>query len=60
VRDIGTEGHDAFHGRQYGPAEIALRDALKFASGLPMGGDAPTDAASLEEGYAAEAKAERE
>ncbi len=33
VRDTGTEGHDAFQGRQYGQAEIALRDALMFASG---------------------------
>lgn len=39
--------------------EIALRDALMFASGLPIDGDTPTDAASLEEGYAAKAKAER-
>jgi hypothetical protein len=31
-----------------------------FASGLPIDGDAPTDAASLEEGYAAKAKAERD
>jgi hypothetical protein len=49
----------AFQGRQYGQAEIALRDALMFASGLPIDGDTPTDAASLEAGYAAKAKAER-
>lgn len=58
VRDTGTEGHSAFQGRQYGQAEIALRDALMFASGLPIDGDTPTDAASLEAGYAAKAKAE--
>jgi hypothetical protein len=34
VRDTGTEGHSAFQGRQYGQAEIALRDALMVASGL--------------------------
>jgi len=28
VRDTGTEGHGALLGRQYGQAEIALRDAL--------------------------------
>lgn len=55
VRDTGTEG---LQGRQYGQAEIALRDALMAASGLPVDGT-PTDAASLEEGYAAKAKAER-
>ena len=38
VRDTGTEGHSAFQGRQYGQAEIALRDALMFASGLPIDG----------------------
>ena len=59
VRDTGTEGHSAFQGRQYGQAEIALRDALMFASGLPIDGDTPTDAASLEAGYAAKAKAKR-
>ena len=58
VRDTGTEGHSAFQGRQYGQAEIALRDALMFATGLPIDGDTPTDAASLEAGYAAKAKAE--
>ena len=58
LRDTGTEGHSAFQGRQYGQAEIALRDALMFASGLPIDGDTPTDAASLEAGYAAKAKAE--
>jgi len=36
VRDTGTEGHGPFQGRQYGQAEIALRDALMFASGLPV------------------------
>lgn len=36
VRDTGTEGHSAFRGQQYGQAEIALRDALMFASGLPL------------------------
>ena len=35
VRDTGTEGHSAFQGRQYGQSEIALRDALMVASGLP-------------------------
>ena len=35
VRDTGNEGHAAFEGRQYGQAEIALRDALMVASGLP-------------------------
>ncbi|EOD2764253.1 hypothetical protein ACJQQ3_004532 [Salmonella enterica] len=34
VRDTGAEGHSAFQGRQYGQAEIALRDALMVASGL--------------------------
>ena len=34
VRDTGTEGHSAFQGRQYGQAEIALRDALMVASGM--------------------------
>lgn len=34
VRDTGLEGSDAFQGRQYGQAEIALRDALMYASGL--------------------------
>lgn len=45
VRDTGKEGLGAFQGRQYGQAEIALRDALMFASGLPIDGDTPTDAA---------------
>ena len=60
VRDTGTEGRSACacQGRQYGQAEIALRDALMFASGLPIDGDTPTDAARLEAGYAAKAKAE--
>ncbi len=57
VRDTGTEGHSAFQGRQYGQSPLALRDALMFASGLPIDGDTPTDAASLEAGYAAKAKA---
>lgn len=35
VQDTGKEGHAAFEGRQYGQAEIALRDALMVASGLP-------------------------
>jgi len=35
VRDTGTDGHAAFQGRQYGQAEIALRDALMVESGLP-------------------------
>ena len=34
VQDTGTEGYAAFQGRQYGQAEIALRDALMVASGL--------------------------
>jgi len=37
VQDTGKEGHSAFQGRQYGQAEIALRDALMFASGLKDG-----------------------
>lgn len=36
TRDTGTEGNAVFQGRQYGQAEIALRDALMFASGLPL------------------------
>jgi len=88
VRDTGKEGHSAFQGRQYGQAEIALRDALMFASGLKDGYTmeaeqrqqtrlvAQADAAdadmqafmdeaaadtfgSLDEGYAAKARAER-
>lgn len=35
VRDTGTEGHASFQGRQYGQAEIALRDALMYATDLP-------------------------
>lgn len=35
VQDTGIEGNAAFQGRQYGQAEIALRDALMVASGLP-------------------------
>ncbi len=35
VRDTGNEGHAAFQGRQYGQAEIALRDALMWATNLP-------------------------
>lgn len=31
-----------------------------FVSGLPIDGDMPTDAASLEEGYASKTKAERD
>lgn len=34
VRDTGVEGNGGFRGRQYGQAEIALRDALMVASGL--------------------------
>lgn len=34
IKDTGKEGHSAFKGRQYGQAEIALRDALMVASGL--------------------------
>ena len=34
IRDTGTDGHEAFQGRQYGQAEIALRDALMFATGM--------------------------
>ena len=65
VQDTGTEGHSAFQGRQYGQAEIALRDALMVASGLKDGytmeGEQRqlcNEAASLEESYAAKAKAE--
>jgi hypothetical protein len=65
VRDTGTEGHSAFQGRQYGQAEIALRDALMVASGLKDGHTMESEqrqlaneAASLEEGYAAKANAE--
>ena len=32
VRDTSTDGHAAFRGRQYGQPEIALRDALIFAT----------------------------
>ncbi len=39
LRDTGTEGCSAFQGCQYGQAEIALCDALMFASGLPIDGD---------------------
>ena len=66
VQDTGKEGHSAFQGRQYGQAEIALRDALMVASGLKDGYTMETEqrqlaneAASIEEGYAAKAKAER-
>jgi hypothetical protein len=34
LKDTGQEGHPGFRGRQYGQAEIALRDALMVASGL--------------------------
>lgn len=47
VRDTGTEGHSAFQGRQYFQAEIALRDALMYASGLPIDGDTKTDEKEL-------------
>jgi len=30
--DTGDEGHHAFKGRQYGQPEIALRDALIYAT----------------------------
>ena len=60
VQDTSSEG------RQYGQAEIALRDALMVASGLKDGytieagnRQLAAEAASLEEGYAAKAKAER-
>lgn len=36
VRDTGNDGHGAFQGRQYGQAEIALRDALMVASGMSV------------------------
>jgi hypothetical protein len=35
-RDTGTEGRAGFEGRQYGQAEIALRDALMYATGLTI------------------------
>jgi hypothetical protein len=35
VYDTGTEGNSHCWGRQYGQAEIALRDALIYASGGP-------------------------
>ncbi|PLC52008.1 hypothetical protein CR155_20390 [Pollutimonas nitritireducens] len=34
VQDTGTEGSGSFRGRQYGSAEIALRDALMVSSDL--------------------------
>lgn len=34
VQDTGTEAAGAFQGRQYGQAEVALRDALMVSSGL--------------------------
>ncbi len=34
VKDTGTEDHGTFQGRGYGQAEIALRDALMFATCL--------------------------
>lgn len=34
VRDTAHEGNFAHQGRQYGQAEIALRDALMFVTGL--------------------------
>jgi Cu2+-containing amine oxidase len=37
VQDTGKEGHSVFQGRQYGQAEIALRDALMVASGMEDG-----------------------
>lgn len=59
VQDTSSEG------RQYGQAEIALRDALMVASGLRDGYTIEAERrelgihASLEEGYAAKAKAEQ-
>ena len=57
VQDTSSEG------RQYGQAEIALRDALMVASGLKDGytieagnRQLAAEAASLEEGYAAKAR----
>ena len=44
VQDTGKEGHGVFQGRQYGQAEITLRDALMFASGLPVNSGTPTEA----------------
>ena len=35
VAGLKSDNYSAFQGRQYGQAEIALRDALMFASGLP-------------------------
>jgi hypothetical protein len=34
VKDTGKEDHGTFRGRGYGQAEIALRDALMFATCL--------------------------
>lgn len=34
-QDTGREGDGRFRGRQYGQAEVALRDALMVDSGLP-------------------------
>lgn len=34
IRDTGMGCHSAFQGRQYGQAEIGLRDALMVASGM--------------------------
>lgn len=34
VKDTESDGCEAFQGRQYGQAEIALRDALMVASGM--------------------------
>lgn len=35
VQDTGSEGSSSCPGRQYGSPQIALRDALMVASGLP-------------------------
>ena len=66
MQDTGKEGHSIFQGRRYGQAEIALRDALMAASGMEDGytleaeqRQLANEATSLEEGYAAKAKAER-
>jgi hypothetical protein len=36
VKDTGAEDHVTFKGRGYGQAEIALRDALMFATDVPI------------------------
>jgi hypothetical protein len=59
MQDTGNEGDAFCRGRQYGQAEIALRDALIFASGMQLDSEASGEFSSLEEGYAAKAKAEK-